>query len=163
MLLPIVTDPRPILHQKTAPVNPADLASEKIQKLITDMKETMRVKDGVGLAAPQVNEGLAICVIHAKYAAGDETAPDLVLVNPAWEKTTRKKEVDEEGCLSLPGLFGKVKRYKNIRVRALNERGEEIDIPADDFLARIIQHETDHLNGVLFTEKARGLHHINEI
>lgn len=163
MILKIFIDPHPILHQKTAPVASADLPTAEFKKFIADMKETMRAKDGVGLAAPQVGQGVAVCVIHAKYARGEESDADLVLINPTWEKITRKKEFDDEGCLSLPGIFGKVKRYKNIRVRALDEKNQAIDFLANDFFARIIQHETDHLQGVLFTEKAKNIRQINEI
>ena len=128
--------------------------SPEIKKLAGDMIETMYAKDGVGLAAPQVGQSLAICVITGKYTS-DKT--DLVLINLEWEKMSLRKTVDEEGCLSVPNMFGEVKRYKKIKVRGQNIKGEKIEFPAEDFFARVLQHEIDHLNGILFIEKAKKL------
>lgn len=163
MLLNIVTEPNEILHKKAEPVAPADLETKKIKKLVKNLKETMRIRDGVGLAAPQVKESLAICAIHGKYSPDTNDNDDLILINPTWEKATRKKEYGEEGCLSVPHTFGKVKRYKNIKVKALSPDGQELNFLADGFFARIIQHEVDHLSGIIFTQKAKNIYKIDEI
>ncbi len=155
MILDITTDPNEILHKKSAPLAADRFNSPEIKKLAEDMIETMYIKDGVGLAAPQVGQSLALCVIAGKYTPDEKT--DLILINPEWEKISIQKTVDEEGCLSVPNTFGEVKRYKKIKVRGQNIKGEKIEFPAEDYFARIIQHEIDHLNGILFIEKAKNL------
>ncbi|OGH84695.1 MAG: peptide deformylase [Candidatus Magasanikbacteria bacterium RIFOXYA2_FULL_44_8] len=155
MILPITIEPNPILHKKGAELTSADLKSAKIQKLIDDMTETMYKSDGVGIAAPQVGASIMLCVI-AKQFAGTKT--DLTLVNPVWEKKSLLKTSDTEGCLSVPGVFGEVKRYKKIKVNALDRDGNKIEFLANNFFARIVQHEVDHLNGILFIEKAKNVH-----
>lgn len=157
MILPIVTRPNPILTTPTRPVSPAELTTEKIKKLIADMTDTMYAADGVGIAANQVNVNMAITVIAKKFAG---TTKDLVLVNPVWKKNTRKQVYDTEGCLSVPGVTGEVKRYTEITVNALTATGKPIAFIAYDYLARIVQHETDHLNGILFIDKARKVTNI---
>src|SRR3989339_597061 len=87
---------------------------------------------------------------------------DLVLVNPAWKKTTTKTAWDMEGCLSVPGIYGEVKRYTEIKVTALSETGAPLQFKANKFFCRIIQHEVDHLNGILFIDKARNLQEIDK-
>lgn len=155
MILPITTEPNPILHKKGAELTPADLQSAKIQKLITDMTETMYKSDGVGIAAPQVGVSVMLCVIAKQFA---NTKEDLALINPVWEKKSVLKTTDTEGCLSVPGVFGEVKRYKKIKVNALDRDGNKIEFLANNFFARIVQHEVDHLNGILFIEKAKNVH-----
>lgn len=156
MRLPIVTNPSKILHQKAEVINPADLALPKIKKLIANMIETMYSADGVGLAAPQINESIQLCVIAKEYSALGKNE-DLVLVNPVWQKKSILAVWDAEGCLSVPEYWGEVKRYKKIKVKALDQFGRPIEFEAKDFPARVIQHEVDHLNGILFVEKARNL------
>ncbi|MFH1509052.1 MAG: peptide deformylase [bacterium] len=119
-----------------------DFASSDFKILIRDMKKTMHVKDGVGLAAPQINVSYKICVI----ATIDN---DMVLVNPRIVWFSRKKESMEEGCLSVPDLFCPVTRAFKIKVKAYNEKGEKIKFKAEGMMARVIQHEVDHLNGIL--------------
>ncbi len=154
MILSVTTEPNPILHKKGAEITVADLQSNKIKKLIADMTETMYAKDGVGIAAPQVSESLALCVIAKQYAGTDQ---DLVLINPVWEKKSIIKTSDTEGCLSVPGVWGDVKRYKKIAVKAMNELGQTITFNAENYFARIVQHEVDHINGILFIEKAKNI------
>jgi len=119
------------------------------------MTETMYKSDGVGIAAPQVGVSIMLCVIAKQFAT---TKEDLILINPVWEKKSVLKTTDTEGCLSVPGIFGEVKRYKKIKVQALDKNGARIEFLANNFFARIVQHEIDHLNGVLFIEKAKNLH-----
>ncbi|PIT88769.1 MAG: peptide deformylase [Candidatus Magasanikbacteria bacterium CG10_big_fil_rev_8_21_14_0_10_36_32] len=155
MILDIVTDPNEILHKKSASLSADRFGSPDIKKLTTNMIETMYAKDGVGLAAPQIGQSLAICVIAKKYTPNQKT--DLILINPEWEKMSLQKTIDDEGCLSVPNIFGEVKRYKKIKVYGQNIRGEKMEFPAEDYFARILQHEIDHLNGILFIEKAKKL------
>lgn len=151
-MLPIVKLPTPTLRVRSSEVSRELLASPEIQKLITDMIPTMYGDDGIGLAAPQVGHNIRICVV-GKEATPDKKN-DMVLVNPVWERNTNKTAVDYEGCLSVPKKFGKVKRYTDIHVTAWDEHGNEISFDAKKFFARVIQHEVDHLDGILFIDKA---------
>lgn len=132
---------------------------KKTQKLIEEMLITMKTADGVGLAAPQIGESIRLCVIDQR---ADEISlkNDLVLVNPVWKKTSIKKDIMEEGCLSVPKTYGKVKRCAKIKVDALNEKGEKSSFTASGLLARVIQHEVDHLDGVLFIDKAKDIYQV---
>lgn len=155
MVYDIVFDPNPLLHKRSADVDPSSILTPEMQTFVTDMIETMYVKDGVGLAAVQVGKSMQLCTIVKDFVPGKKK--DLCLINPTWVKQSIKKNWDEEGCLSVPGVYGKVQRYSHIKVKALNEKGEELEFEAKDFFARIIQHECDHLNGTLFIEKAKDL------
>ncbi|MFA6537556.1 MAG: peptide deformylase [Patescibacteria group bacterium] len=155
MFIKILTEPNPILRQIGKELTVGEIGSKKIKKLIKDLTETMYIHDGVGIAAPQVGESVKICVIAKDFSPTKEK--DLILINPVWEKKTITKTLDEEGCLSVPGIYGLVKRYKKIKVRALDENGKAICFEAEDFPARVIQHENDHLNGILFIDKAKKL------
>ncbi|MFA7209191.1 MAG: peptide deformylase [Parcubacteria group bacterium] len=151
--LEIVKYPDPILLKKAAliDVTKKPLAGQAaIQNLITDMLETMEINSGVGLAAPQVGKSVRLCVIRVD----DET---YILINPRITFKSYLKEVWEEGCLSFPGKFIPVKRHKKVRVKALDENGEEITIKAEGLLSRALQHEIDHLDGKLYIEKEAKL------
>ena len=140
----IITYPNKILDKRAKKVkNPLDL---DIQKLIKDMISTMNEANGAGLAAPQVGQSLRICTIQCEGEV-------FVLINPKITAYSREKEINEEGCLSFPGKFIPIKRSAKIKARYLNEKGEETKIKAEGMLARIIQHETDHLNGILFINR----------
>lgn len=160
MVYPIVFDPNPILHKRSADVDPATIITPEIQKFIKDMIETMYVKDGVGLAAVQVGKSMQLCVIAKNFTL--DKKKDLCLINPTWIKLNNKQAWDEEGCLSVPEIYGDVKRYVNIKVKALDGKGNPIEFIAEDFFARIIQHECDHLNGTLFIEKGKNLHQVKK-
>lgn len=159
MILKIITEPNQILHQVGAMVDLTTIKTPEFQKFLDDMVDTMYKKDGVGLAAPQVNKSIQVCVITKEYSLDGK---ELILINPQWEKTTIRKVWDSEGCLSVPEIYGEVKRYKSIKVKALNRHGQEIKFETSDFLARIIQHEVDHINGHLFIEKAKNLKRIEK-
>jgi peptide deformylase len=141
----IVTKEDPLLRKQAKPVKEVD---DKVIKIIDDMFETMYATDtGVGLAAPQVGILKQIIVIDTQ----DEEP--FALINP--EIISSEGETDsEEGCLSCPEEYGIVKRAEKVKVKALNENGEEIEIEAEGFLAIVLQHEIDHLKGVLFIDKA---------
>lgn len=142
-------------------VTPEEMRSKEMKKFIKDMIETMYIKDGVGIAAHQVANPIKVCII-AKQFSPINKREDLVLANPVWEKMTAKTIWDQEGCLSVPRVYGEIKRYTHIRVKALDKNGEPIEFEAKDFPACIVQHETDHLNGHLYIEKARGLHEVEK-
>ncbi len=155
----IVHLPEPILRRKAKPVTKFD---KDLQTLIDDMIETMREAPGVGLAAPQVDLPMQLAVVE--YAEGedeeeDEDAPAkpkklYVLINPEITKVSDEKVIGVEGCLSIPGLIGEVERHEAIQVKALNRHGSPVKFKVEGWMARIFQHEIDHLNGVLFTDKA---------
>lgn len=157
----IISPDNPILRKKARAVgDPTDPA---LQKLIDDMIETMRDAPGVGLAAPQVAVGQRLAVVEYSEEEADAERPEgvepkprklYIIINP--EITARSEEMADgaEGCLSLPGVYGNVLRHKAITVKALNRKGKPIKIKADGWLARIFQHEIDHLDGVLFIDRA---------
>jgi len=163
-MLQILTLPSKSLHERSTEVDHVLLSQASTHQFINDLLETMHLKDGVGLAAPQVGKNIRICVINSigtKEVMDEKHQPtinhDLVLINPIWQKISRKQVYDLEGCLSVPKIYGKVKRYKDIVVKATDIHGKEIKIEAHGFFARVIQHEVDHLDGVLFIEKAKDL------
>ena len=153
----IVTLPDRVLRRKARPVTTFD---KDLQTLIDDMVDTMRDAPGVGLAAPQVGVSQRLIVIE--YAEppeeGDEekeVKPKLyVMANPEIVKTSEDKVLGVEGCLSIPGLVGEVDRHTMVQVKGFNRRGQTMKVKAEGWLARIFQHEIDHLNGVLFTDRA---------
>ncbi len=147
----------PVLRTKARALSPADVRTAELQTLIDDMIDTMVEYRGVGLAAPQVHEGIRLFV--GDLGARDEEDADaepMVLINPEISPVGPEMVEDWEGCLSIPDIRGKVPRYRDIRLRALNRKGERIEMRAKNFSARIIQHETDHLDGVLFFDRMNG-------
>jgi len=161
MILSILIEPNELLHKIAEAIDPADLNEPYIQKLIADMIETMYAKEGVGLAAPQISQRVRLVVISKEFNPLSRRK-ELILINPFWEKTSIFKDWDEEGCLSVPFTYGKVKRYRRIKVRALDEKGNELKFDANDYQARVIQHEVDHLDGIIFSSKAKNLHEIRK-
>jgi len=162
----IVFLPDPILRRKAKPVTKFD---KELQTLIDDMIETLRDAPGVGLAAPQINISQQLAVIE--YAEEDEDeepetddAPKppkpkklYVIINPEIIKVSDEKVMGIEGCLSIPALHGEVERHQAIQVRALNRHGKPVKLKVEGWMARIFQHEIDHLNGVLFTDLATSV------
>ncbi|MFH0845776.1 MAG: peptide deformylase [Patescibacteria group bacterium] len=141
---------------KEIPLN--EIKSEKIQNLISTMKEVLRnTDDAVALAAPQIGESLRIFIISKKIFGENEGLQDMVFINPEITKTSKDKIWAEEGCLSVRGIYGEVERFKKATIKAHDEEGNKFTFGGSDLLAQAFQHETDHLNGVLFTEKARNL------
>ena len=146
----ILTSEQPILRRKAHKVKTFDAA---LQKLIDDMIETMEDAPGQGLAAPQVGVALRVIVVDALIDDEDkESGVQLQLVNPEILKR-EGEQIGEEGCLSIPGYLGIVKRAMHVTVRATNRKGKEVKIKASKNLARVLQHEIDHLDGVLFTDR----------
>jgi peptide deformylase len=149
----IVTLPQPVLRRKARKVT--DFGPE-LQGLIDDMVETMRVAPGVGLAAPQVGVSLRVIVVEYKEDEEDEETPPKLytLVNPEITRTSSGTVMGTEGCLSIPGILGDVERFEAVTVKALNRRGQPMTVKAKDWLARIFQHEIDHLDGIVFVDRA---------
>lgn len=150
-ILEIREYPDPILKQKAKPV---EQVGEIIQRLLDDMVETMYAAPGVGLAAPQVGISLRVIVVDA--SPRDENSQLMKLINPII--TYAEGAISgEEGCLSIPDITGEVVRAKKISVEALDEQGKPVNFTTDTFLARVIQHEIDHLDGILFIDRLSRL------
>jgi len=145
-MLKIVKIPDPILTKKTQLIEKVD---DAILNLISEMVETCRKAEGIGLAAPQIGKSLRLCIINLEHMG----LPPFALVNPKIVRKSFRKIEMEEGCLSIPGVFGIVKRPEKITVQTLNLEGKKHKFKADGLLARVIQHEIDHLDGILFTSK----------
>ncbi len=126
---------------------------DEVRTLIDDMFETMRAAEGIGLAAPQVGVSRRVLVVDLH----DEEMPPLALVNPRVVRSSRERERAEEGCLSVPGVVAVVERPSSVTVEALDSDGAPLRIEADDLLARCIQHEVDHLDGILFFDRVGAL------
>ncbi|HQX15585.1 MAG TPA: peptide deformylase [Anaerolineales bacterium] len=152
----IVTLPNPVLKRKAHAVTQFDKA---LRTLINDMVETMREAPGVGLAAPQIGLLERIAVIEYFEKPEDEENEDApkkvwAVINPEIVKVSEETLMGVEGCLSIPGLLGEVERHAEVHIKALNRHGQPMKIRAKGWLARIFQHEIDHLNGIMFTERA---------
>lgn len=150
----------PLLYKPSRELTVEEIKSDAIKKFTADLIETMYAKNGVGIASIQAAKPIQLCVIAKDFTPDKKT--DLVLINPTFEKVSILRDWDEEGCLSVPKVYGKVRRYKKIKVTALNTEGEKIEFAAVGFFARICQHEIDHLNGTLFISKAKQLHTLEE-
>jgi peptide deformylase len=170
-ILKIARMGHPVLRAKTRPLHPSEIRTPKIQQLIDDMFETMKEYQGVGLAAPQVHESLRLFVAGFPPVVEDdgdgededrdededeEDVPLMAVINPEIEAVTRELVEDWEGCLSIPDIRGRVPRARQILVRAYDRMGKKIEIQASGFTARVIQHETDHLDGVLFFDRMKS-------
>lgn len=146
----------PVLRQRGRPLEKNDLRNPLFQKLIDDMVETMHEYNGVGLAAPQVHASLRLFVaLLVDDPDGKTTAT--VVINPEIVPNSQSREEGWEGCLSIPDIRGMVPRYTDIIVRALDREGRDIELQLKDFPARVAQHETDHLDGVLFFDKMTSM------
>ena len=152
----------PVLRDKARPLSASDVRTPEFQRLVDDMFETMTEYQGIGLAAPQVYEGVRVFVAgsHPDLPLGDMTEgsrmPLIALVNPEITPVGRAVELDWEGCLSIPDIRGQVPRARDVIVRAMNRHGEPVEFHASGFPARVLQHETDHLDGVLFFDRMRS-------
>lgn len=149
-LLEIITHPNDILRKKSVNIKKEDINSIEMKKLFDDMVLTMLKKDGVGLAAPQIGKNIRLAVINTKNGP-------LHIINPEIIKFSWGKEWGEEGCLSVPGVFGQVKRSKKISCNYLDKKGDAQSIEVSGLMARVFQHEIDHLDGFLFIDKAKKI------
>jgi len=149
----IITAGNPDLKRKALPVTAFD---KKLKFIISDMKKTLYEANGVGLAAPQIDLNMRV------FVADDGESGFEAYVNPVWEPVGNETNVDTEGCLSVPGYVGLVERYTTVRIKYQDVRGKKKQKVATGLLARCIQHEIDHLNGILFIEKATALRRLEE-
>jgi len=154
-LLEIITLPHPTLRRKAHKVTEF---GPELQTVVDDMVETMRQSPGVGLAAPQVNVPLRIIVVEygSDESDEDEEAPKKLytVINPEITRPSPETVLGTEGCLSVPGIVGEVERIEALTVKGLSRRGQPITIKAKGWLARIFQHEIDHLDGIIFVDRA---------
>ena len=149
----------PALRKVSDEIKVKDIPSKETKKLIKDLSDALHNEhDGIGISAPQIAVNKRLFVVCHRLFTGTEKekveAKDLVFINPKIIKSSKKTVVMEEGCLSIRGVYGDVKRPSNITLEAYNEAGEKITRGAGGLLARVIQHEIDHLNGILFIDKA---------
>ena len=147
-------DPR--LLQRSQEID--GFGTAELQALLQDMRDTMAHLNGAGLAAPQIGVGLRVVIfgVHANPRYPDvEEVPDTVLINPVLEPLGPEMEEGWEGCLSVPGMRGAVPRYKRLRYRGFDEAGRPIEREVSDFHARVVQHEVDHLDGILYPMRIR--------
>jgi len=148
----------PVLRQRAKPVE--SLGTPELRALVEDMKETMAALSGAGLAAPQIGESLRVVIFgvdkNPRYPDAEEV-PFTVLVNPKLVMLTREIEEDWEGCLSVPGMRGVVPRYTRLRYAGFDAEGNPIEREAEGFHARVVQHEVDHLDGILYPQRITDL------
>ena len=143
----------PVLRQKARALDSTEVRTPAFQKLVDDMMETMFEYEGIGLAAPQVHEGVRLFV--AGVEGSGDTLKVLPFINPVIEPVGVDLAEDWEGCLSIPDLRGKVLRPRDVVIRALDRRGKPFEMALKNYPARVVQHETDHLEGVLFLDRMR--------
>ena len=160
----IVTPPNPTLRQRAHKVR---RITPEITQLIDDLVETMRVAPGVGLAAPQIDVGLRVIVVEYAEGSEDEDAPEkppklYAVINPEITRTSKDRVLGNEACLSLPGYFGEVERYERVTVKGLNRHGQDFKLKANGWLARIFQHEIDHIEGILYIDRATQVWRVEE-
>jgi len=146
-----------ILEEIAKEVPLADIASPKLKNIISQMKDVLKnTEDAIALAGPQIGESLRIFVVSKKFFKIN-IENDLIFINPEIIKTSKEKQWLEEGCLSVRNVYGEVERCKKVTIRAYDENGKKFTFGGSGLLSQVFQHETDHLNGILFTEKAKNI------
>lgn len=143
----VLINPNPSLREKSRNVSVDEIHNPKFQQLIDDLIETMVIENGVGLAAPQIGVHQRLIIVETKDGPK-------AFINPEIVKSSLRMVSGEEGCLSIPGIFGLVKRHKHIKLKALDRRGNLLEMKVGGFDSVIFQHEIDHLDGILFIDKA---------
>lgn len=162
-LLKIARMGHPVLHQRAEELSEEEIQCPEIQRLIDDMIETMEDADGVGIAAPQVfvSKRLFIASLppdNDRYdLVGEADVPPTAFLNPTFVEHSKATEEGFEGCLSIPSIRGLVPRWTELRMEALDRHGKPLSIKADGFFARVLQHEMDHLDGILFPERIEDM------
>jgi len=171
----IIQKENPLLRKETKEVSVEDIKSRKIETVIRRMEKALdKEDDGIAIAAPQIGESLRIFVVSkkvfevmekekdptAKMRTEKEEYKNLIFINPEIIKTSKEQMLVEEGCLSVRWLYGQVKRAKKVMLKAFNQDGKSFTFGASGLMAQVFQHEIDHLNGILFIDKARGLKEI---
>jgi len=162
----IVNKDNPILREIARPLEEKKIGSKKILSILNKMRKALySEEDGVAIAAPQVGESLRMFMVRgdilkansAEDSEDKKTYRDLVFINPEILKASKKRKKMEEGCLSVRWLYGKVERSEKVKIKALDETGKKIEVGASGLMAQIFQHEIDHLNGILFIDKAHDV------
>ena len=150
----------PVLRAKARPLQAAEIRSPEVQRLIDDMVDTMHEYQGIGLAAPQVHVSLRLFVAGMPRDPEEERdgdhVPEMALINPEITIVGRESAEDWEGCLSIPDSRGRVPRARQIVVRAYDRTGKRVELKVSNFTARVVQHETDHLDGILFFDRMKS-------
>ncbi len=142
----LLTNPDPKLRQRSIEIPHAEITSDRVVRLIADLKETVALENGVGIAAPQIGVQERMIIVESGHGPQ-------AFINPRIVRKSLRKITSEEGCLSVPGVFGIVRRHRAVVVEAYNEKAEPVTIRAENFPACLFQHEIDHLDGVLFIDK----------
>lgn len=165
MILPLAATDNPVLRRMADPITRFD--DPELQKLIDDMIPTMYACDGIGLAAPQINHSIQLAVIvpdpNRFQDFKNKAEEAIVIINPRIEKHSLSKEAQEEGCLSVPKYFGPVKRWKNVTVSFQDREGQKHVMRSSGLLAKVFQHEIDHLKGILFIDKAPRIYKVTTL
>lgn len=167
-MLPIVKVGDPALRKVSKPIAEKELTGEETKRLLLDLSESLKSRhDGVGLSAPQLGINKRVFVVSGKVfdkdwiddkkAVEKKSWKDQYFINPVITKSSKKLSIAEEGCLSIPNIYGKVKRSTSVTIEYIDEQGEKKSRKAVGFVARIFQHEIDHLDGILFTDKATNI------
>lgn len=143
-MLKILTVPEPILRKKSIAINPKKIF--EYQKLIDEMAKTLKEVDGAGLAAPQIGQSIRLIIVNTEEGI-------MAFINPIITRQSILTAVAEEGCLSLPDRVGRVRRHKSIKVETYDRMGEKLKFKATGLFARVLQHEIDHLDGILYIDK----------
>jgi len=150
MILNIINYPNPELRQKAKNVETAKISQKEFQNFLRDFVKTMQVKDGIGLAAPQVGQSIRVIAVSTENDA-------MILINPKIIGKSWRKNLAEEGCLSFPNIYGLVKRHNKIKVFGYDKNGKKINLKCEGLFARVIQHEINHLDGILFIDKMKKI------
>lgn len=146
--LPVLTDPTPSLRERSRELSLQEITTPEFQQFLDTLIETMFVEDGIGIAAPQVGQNIRAIIVNLKKEGAT------AFLNPEITKTSETTLVGEEGCLSVPGKYGMVRRHKRISLQALNRHGRKVEMDVSGLFATVFQHEIDHLNGILYIDKA---------
>lgn len=170
-MIEIVQNGNPVLRQIAKEIQVSKITTPKVQKVLKDMMEALHSQDdGVAIAAPQIGVSLRIFLVSGRIfdpsfirgqkpdTTKESLHKDLVFINPIFTKVSKDKKLLSEGCLSVRPIYGKVRRATKASVEAYNEKGEKFTLDGAGLLAHIFQHETDHLDGILFIDKARDMH-----
>lgn len=163
----LVPENHPALHTIAEEITPQEFTDGTVTKLVKDMKSALKSYnvDGfaaIAIAAPQIGVSKRVFLIEDQNKERDDL-PDMVAINPKIIKTSKRTALVGEGCLSIPDYYGLVRRHKNVTMRAQDENGKVFERGAGSLLAQIFQHETDHLDGILFTERAEKIWHKDEM
>lgn len=157
----IVQIPHPALREVSKEVPVDEIASDTTVALIADLREALESQDdGIGISAPQIAETKRVFVVSHRIFDGAPGAQDMIFINPVITWQSKKTDTAEEGCLSIRGVYGQVERPSSVKVESYNEVGDKLEYEAHGLLARVMQHEIDHLDGVLFIDKATDIKEI---